>query len=69
VRIGHAHRSALDRGSRIDGRRVVIGEAAYSYLFALENPEVELRSGPFAGSIVEYDGGAHIFSIGGSIRF
>ncbi|MEM9765514.1 MAG: outer membrane protein transport protein [Pseudomonadota bacterium] len=44
-------------------------DVAYSYLLALENPEVVVRSGPFAGSTVEYDGGAHIFSVGGTIRF
>ncbi|MEM6489125.1 MAG: outer membrane protein transport protein [Pseudomonadota bacterium] len=44
-------------------------DASYSYLLALEDPEVVIRSGPFAGSTVEYDGGAHIFSVGGSVRF
>ncbi|MGF1551195.1 MAG: OmpP1/FadL family transporter [Paracoccaceae bacterium] len=44
-------------------------DAAYSYLLALEDPTVTIRSGPFAGSEVEYRGGAHIFSIGTSLRF
>lgn len=44
-------------------------DVAYSYLLALENPEVIVRAGPFAGSEIEYDGGAHIFSVGGTIRF
>lgn len=44
-------------------------DAAYSYLHALGDADVTLRNGPMAGSQVEYDGGAHIFSVGGSIRF
>lgn len=44
-------------------------DAAYSYLHAFEDPEVVIRTGPFAGSTVTYEGAAHIFSIGGSVRF
>ncbi len=44
-------------------------DAAYSYLHALSDPDVTLRNGPLAGTHVEYDGGAHIFSVGGSFRF
>ncbi|MEL7346835.1 MAG: outer membrane protein transport protein [Pseudomonadota bacterium] len=72
VRVPDANRLWVSTGGSYDmemfGQDITV-DAAYSYLFALENPEVEIRSGPFAGSIVEYDGGAHIFSIGGSIRF
>jgi long-chain fatty acid transport protein len=42
---------------------------AYSYLHALRNADVTLRNGPLAGSKVEYDGGAHIFSLGWHLRF
>ncbi|MEO0819310.1 MAG: outer membrane protein transport protein [Pseudomonadota bacterium] len=44
-------------------------DAGYSYLYAIDDPEVVIRTGPFAGSTVTYDGGAHIFSVGGSVRF
>ncbi|MEM9781710.1 MAG: outer membrane protein transport protein [Pseudomonadota bacterium] len=44
-------------------------DAAYSYLHAFNDPEVVIRNGPFAGSTVEYEGGAHIISVGGSLRF
>ncbi|MEM6972037.1 MAG: outer membrane protein transport protein [Pseudomonadota bacterium] len=44
-------------------------DAAYSYLHALNDPEVVIRTGPFAGSTVRYEGGAHIISLGGSLRF
>ena len=41
--------------------------AGYSYLFTLEDSVVGLRTAP--GTRVEYDGGAHIFSVGGSMKF
>jgi len=44
-------------------------DASYSYLHALNDPEVTLRNGPLAGTRVDYKGGAHIVSVGGSIRF
>ena len=43
--------------------------AGYSYLFTLNDPVVTLRNGPAAGSTVTFDGGAHILSIGGSLKF
>jgi len=42
---------------------------AYSYLHALRKADVTLRNGPLAGDKVKYDGGAHIFSLGWSLRF
>ncbi len=39
----------------------------YSYLTALDDPVVDLRTAP--GNSVIYDGGAHIVSIGGSLKF
>ncbi|MCL5778720.1 outer membrane protein transport protein [Limibaculum sp. FT325] len=44
-------------------------DAAYSYLHALDDPDVTLQRGPLAGTSLQYDGGAHIFSIGGTLRF
>jgi hypothetical protein len=42
-------------------------DLSYSYLHALNDPVVTLRNVP--GTRVVYDGGAHIFSIGGAIKF
>jgi long-chain fatty acid transport protein len=44
-------------------------DAGYAYLHALNDPVVTLKNGPAAGTIVDYDAGAHIFSIGGTMRF
>jgi hypothetical protein len=41
----------------------------YSYLHALRKADVTLRNGPLAGSELEYDGGAHIFSLGWQLKF
>lgn len=41
-------------------------DASYSYLHALDDADVQLRTVPTS---VEYDGGAHILSVGGSVRF
>jgi long-chain fatty acid transport protein len=41
----------------------------YSYLHALRKADVTLRNGPLAGSKVEYDGGAHIISLGWQLKF
>ncbi len=50
------------------GERFTV-DASYSYLYALSDPDVTLRNVPLAGTKIEYDGGAHIVSIGGSLRF
>lgn len=49
-------------------------DASYSYLHALDDATVELEQSLLAPSpdlptTVEYDGGAHIVSVGGAIRF
>lgn len=44
-------------------------DMAYSYLRALRDPDVTLKGPGVAGTQLEYEGGAHIFSIGGSMRF
>lgn len=44
-------------------------DLAYSYLFTVRKADVTLRNGPAAGTRLEYDGGAHILSIGGAFRF
>ncbi len=41
---------------------------ANSYLHALRKADVTLRNGPLAGTKVEYDGGAHIVSLGWQLR-
>lgn len=42
----------------------------YSYLHALRKADVTLRPpGPLAGTKVEYDGGAHIISVGWHLKF
>jgi long-chain fatty acid transport protein len=41
----------------------------YSYLHTLRKADVTLRNGPLAGSEVEFDGGAHIFSLGWHLKF
>ena len=41
----------------------------YSYLHALRKADVTLRNGPLAGTEVEFDGGAHIFSLGWHLKF
>lgn len=42
-------------------------DLSYSYLYALNDPVVTLRNVP--GTRIKYDGGAHIFSVGGAIKF
>lgn len=72
VRVPDASRLWFSAGASYDtnlfGMDMTL-DAGYSYLLALENPEVVITEGPFTGSTVEYDGGAHIVSVGGTIRF
>jgi hypothetical protein len=44
-------------------------DLAYSYLHALRDADVKLRNGPLAGSELDFDGGAHIFSLGWHLKF
>lgn len=44
-------------------------DVGYSFLKAFNDPDVTLRNGPLAGSQISYEGGAHIFAVGGTLRF
>jgi long-chain fatty acid transport protein len=67
VRVPDEDRIWLSVGGSYDIGEDMTIDAGYSYLFAIEDPEVALRTVP--GGTVVYDGGAHIFSLGGSFRF
>jgi long-chain fatty acid transport protein len=69
VRVPDEDRIWLSAGASYNLTDSMSIDLAYSYLRALRDPDVTLRNGPLAGTRVEYDGGAHIFSIGGSLRF
>lgn len=69
VRVPDEDRLWFSIGASYDLTDRMSVDAAYSYLHALRDADVTLRNGPLAGSQVEYEGGAHIFSVGGSIRF
>lgn len=67
VRVPDEDRIWLSIGASYDVSEHMTIDAGYSYLFAIDDPVVGLRSAP--GTSVTYDGGAHIFSLGGSIQF
>lgn len=67
VRVPDEDRIWLSVGGSYDIGEAITLDAGYSYLFALDDPEVALRTVP--GGTVVYDGGAHIVSVGGSFRF
>lgn len=69
VRVPDEDRLWLSIGASYRMTETMSIDAGYSYLHALHDPDVTLRNGPLAGTSLEYDGGAHIFSIGGSLRF
>ncbi len=68
-RVPDEDRIWLSLGATYDVTEHMSIDLGYSYLFALEDPVVTLRNGPAAGTTVVYDGGAHIFSVGGSLTF
>jgi len=68
VRVPDASRWWLSMGLSYEiGDRFTI-DAAYSAVI-LDDADVTLRNPPFNGTTVSYDTIAHIFSIGGSLRF
>ncbi len=67
VRVPDEDRIWLSLGASYDLTDSVSFDAGYSYLFAIDDPVVALRTVP--GSTVRYDAGAHIFSVGASMRF
>lgn len=44
-------------------------DVAYNYLRVFEEPDVTLRNGALAGSVIGYEGDVHIISVGGTIKF
>ena len=69
LRVPDEDRIWLSLGGSYDVNDHMTMNAGYSYLFTLNDPVVTLRNGPAAGSTVTFDGGAHILSIGGSLKF
>jgi long-chain fatty acid transport protein len=67
ARVPDEDRIWISAGASYDVTESITIDAGYSYLFTLEDAVVGLRTAP--GTRVVYDGGAHIFSIGGSFRF
>ena len=67
ARVPDEDRVWLSIGATYDVNDHMSLDFGYSYLFALEDAVVGLRTAP--GNTVVYDGGAHIFSIGGSMKF
>ncbi len=67
VRVPDDDRVWLSIGASYDFSQAITIDAGYSYLFALDDPVVALRTVP--GGTVTYDASAHIFSVGGSFRF
>jgi long-chain fatty acid transport protein len=67
VRVPDEDRIWLSVGGSYDIGEAMTIDAGYSYLFAIDDPVVALRTVP--GGTVTYDGGAHIVSLGGSFRF
>ena len=67
VRVPDEDRIWLSVGASYDIGEAITVDAGYSYLFTIEDPVVALRTVP--GGTVVYDGGAHIVSLGGSLRF
>ncbi|MEM7056854.1 MAG: outer membrane protein transport protein [Pseudomonadota bacterium] len=69
VRVPDEDRIWLSIGATYEMNDHMDFDLGYSYLFTIDDPVVTLRNGPAAGSTVVYDGGAHIFSVGGSLKF
>ncbi|MEL7469140.1 MAG: outer membrane protein transport protein [Pseudomonadota bacterium] len=68
ARVPDEDRIWLSVGGTYDVNDHMSLDLGYSYLFALDDPVVGLRNAA-PGTQVTYDGGAHIFSIGGSMKF
>lgn len=69
VRVPDEDRIWLSIGATYEMNDHMDFDIGYSYLFTLDDPVVTLRNGPATGSTVVYDGGAHILSVGGSLKF
>ncbi len=69
LRIPDEDRLWLSVGASYNLTDSMSADFAYSYLHALKDPEVTLGGDSLAGTKVKFDGGAHIFSLGWSMRF
>jgi long-chain fatty acid transport protein len=67
-RVPDEDRIWLSIGASFDVDEHMTVDAGYSYLFTINDPVVGLRNAA-PGTQVVYDGGAHIFSVGGSLKF
>jgi len=67
VRVPDGNRLWLSPGATYAITDAISVDAGYSYLYSPDDPVVGLRTVP--GTSVVYDGGAHIFAVGGTIRF
>ena len=68
ARVPDSDRLWLSIGATVNVTDHMSLDLGYSYLMTLEDSVVRLRNAP-AGSTISFDGSAHIFSIGGSIKF
>lgn len=68
ARVPDNDRIWLSIGASYDLNEHMSFDLGYSFLFMPDNPTVGLRNAP-AGAQIEYDGTAHIISVGGSIKF
>ena len=72
ARVPDEDRIWLSIGGSYDLNDHMSFDIGYSYLFTLEDPVVGLRNspgGPQTGTQVTFSGGAHILSVGGSMKF
>jgi len=69
VRVPDSNRLWLSGGVSYAPLDFLTLDFSYSYLHPLEDPTVTIRTGPVAGSTIEYEGGAHIVSLGAAVRF
>jgi long-chain fatty acid transport protein len=69
VRVPDEDRLWLSAGASYNITESMSADIAYSYLHALRDADVTLRNGPLAGSELDFDGGAHIFSLGWHLKF
>ena len=67
ARVPDEDRIWLSIGGSYDVNDHMTFDIGYSYLFTLEKSEVRLRTAP--GSTILYDGGAHILSVGSTMKF
>ena len=67
ARVPDEDRVWLSIGGSYDVNDHMTFDIGYSYLFTLEKSVVGLRTAP--GTRIEYDGGAHILSVGSTMKF